>query len=84
MINDEHRLENYEPEPGEPRLQILQAWAYAKTQEPKPEPRLWYTEPEPEPELMFKIINEFFVICLIFKMNIKEFKSFNNWNFYMN
>jgi hypothetical protein len=25
IINEEHRLENFEPEPGEPRLEILEA-----------------------------------------------------------
>ena len=37
--NEEHRLENLEPEPGEPRLEILEAWAYFENHEPEPEPR---------------------------------------------
>ncbi len=46
MINEEHRLENLEPEPDEPRLKNLIAWAWAwackleKALEPNLEPRL--------------------------------------------
>ncbi len=43
--NEEHRLENLEPEPepGEPRLEILEAWAWAYFENHEPEP-----EPEPK------------------------------------
>jgi hypothetical protein len=41
MNNEEHRLENLEPEPelGEPRLEILEAWAYFENHEAEPEPK---------------------------------------------
>ena len=47
ISNEEHRLENLEPEPepGEPRLKILKAWAWAYFEnhepEPEPEPKFW-------------------------------------------
>ncbi len=45
ITNEEHRLENLEPEPepGEPRLEILEAWAWAyfENHEPEPEPKFW-------------------------------------------
>ncbi len=43
IINEEHRLENLEPEPepGEPRLEILEAWAWAYFENHEPEPKFW-------------------------------------------
>ncbi len=41
--NEEHRLENLEPEPesGEPGLEILKAWAYFENDEPELKPKFW-------------------------------------------
>ena len=89
ISNEEHRLENLEPEPGEPRWEILEAWAWAYFENHEPEPKFWAPSLslslEPKLKYWFKYHKKILKHHLLLMLKMKTTKKAKTENqFYKN